>query len=254
MDIPNPAFNYDQPGIRYAARRQTDPLIAPQIYRALGDAHTVLNVGAGTGSYEPPDRFVVAVEPSAAMRAQRLVLQRNPAVNAKADALPFDDQSFEAAMALLTVHHWPDLKKGLQELRRVTRQQIVLMVFDPAALDDSWIAHYFPELISIEKKRDHSMETLADALGGRLEIEKIRVPLDCKDGFQDAFYGRPEAFLQAEVRRAQSSWGFLPPGLEETLVQRLADDLSSGEWDKKYGHYRTQPFFEGALRLLVAWP
>ncbi|MDX1913492.1 MAG: class I SAM-dependent methyltransferase [Saprospiraceae bacterium] len=254
MKIENPAFDYDQPGHRYAGVRQTDPRIAAFIHQALGDARTVLNVGAGAGSYEPDDRYVVAVEPSAAMRAQRLALQRIPAIHAKADYLPFDDQSFDASMALVTVHHWPDMAKGLRELRRVTSGRMIVMTFDPAALDDFWNVHYFPELIAVEKARYPDMPALRKAMGGDIEEIKIPIPLDCADGFQEAFYGRPEAFLQPEIRRAQSAWGFLPPGLEEELVRRLDDDLKSGAWDKKYGFYRTQSSFTCALRLVVSTP
>lgn len=254
MKIENPAFNYDAFGQKYSGYRQTEPEIAKHIIAALGTAHTVLNVGAGAGSYEPDDRYLVAVEPSITMRNQRLEKNKVPAINAKAGNLPFDDKSFDASMALVTVHHWPDMKKGLQEMRRVTKNQVVIMTFDPAQLDNFWNAHYFPELIAVEKARYPTVEYIQESLGGSSQIIPIPIPLQCVDGFQEAFYGRPEAFLHKEVRLSQSAWGFLSPELEDELVGRLRADLESGEWDRKYGHFRTQEFFTCALRLIVAQP
>jgi SAM-dependent methyltransferase len=252
MNIPNPAFNYDTHGQKYSGQRKTDPRIAAYIHNELGDSKTVLNIGAGAGSYEPEDKYVIAVEPSIAMRTQRIANGKIPAINAKADSLPFDNKSFDASMAMVTVHHWPDLEKGIDEIRRVTRNKIVVMSFDPDALDDFWNVNYFPELIEIERKRYPSIDRLQKALGGNSEIIKIPIPLDCVDGFQEAYYGRPEAFLEKEVRMAQSAWGFLPPELEEKYLHNLRNDLQSGAWDKKFGHFRTQPTFTGALRLIVA--
>jgi len=254
MKVTDPAFNYDKYGQQYSGQRQTDPRIAAFINKALGTAKTVLNVGAGAGSYEPDDRYIVAVEPSIAMRAQRLTNAKVPAVIGKADALPFDDQSFDASMAIVTVHHWPDMKKGLRELRRVTRQQVLIMTFDPDALDRFWNAVYFPEVIAVEKQRYPTMGFLQQALGGRSVVEAIPIPLDCVDGFQEAYYGRPEAFLNKTVRNAQSAWGFIPEKEQERMVKRLADDLASGEWDRRFGHFRTQESFTCALRLIVARP
>ncbi|MGL4599601.1 MAG: class I SAM-dependent methyltransferase, partial [Bacteroidia bacterium] len=209
---------------------------------------------AGAGSYEPVDKYVVAVEPSIVMRSQRMKNNKVPAIQAKADYLPFDENAFDASMAMVTVHHWPDIDKGLKELRRVTKNQVVIMTFDPQQLDNFWNAHYFPELIAVEKARYPSIDFIKDALGGTCEIVPVPIPLDCLDGFQEAFYGRPEAFLKKEVRSSQSAWGFLPEGLEEKLVKRLEVDLISGEWDKKYGHYRHEPEYTCALRLIISKP
>lgn len=233
MKIENPAFNYDQLGQEYSGHRRTEPRIAAFIETALANAKTVLNVGAGAGSYEPADRYVVAVEPSAVMREQRLRNGKVPALNAKGDALPFDDNSFDAAMAMVTIHHWPDIGKGLRELRRVAKNQVVIMTFDPDALDNYWNAHYFPELIAVEKLRYPTIAFIDDALAGNCEVIEVPIPLDCTDGFQEAFYGRPEAFLNKDVRQAQSAWSFLPDKLQQDLVKRLQDDLESGQWDKK---------------------
>jgi SAM-dependent methyltransferase len=254
MEIENPAFNYDKFGQQYANQRQTDPRIAAYVHDALANAKTVLNVGAGAGSYEPEDKYVVAVEPSVVMRSQRMNNGKAPAIIGTADALPFDENAFDASMAVVTIHHWPDIQKGLKELRRVTKNQILIMTFDPDALDNFWNAHYFPELIAVEKARYPTIDFIVQSLGGSCEIKSIPIPLDCLDGFQEAFYGRPEAFLEKQVRLSQSAWGFLPDGVEDRLVKTLADDLQSGNWDKKYGYYRTQPSFTCALRLIIAHP
>lgn len=136
MIIENPAFDYDKLGGKYSGHRQTDPRIAEYVYKELANANTILNVGAGAGSYEPTNKYVVAVEPSITMRQQRLNNNKVPAINAMADSLPFDDNSFDASMAIITVHHWPDINKGLKELRRVTKGQIVIMTFDPEQIDN----------------------------------------------------------------------------------------------------------------------
>jgi len=250
--IENPAFDYDQFGQTYSGHRATDPRISEQVFKALEGATTILNVGAGAGSYEPLDKYVVAVEPSAEMRKQRLLNGKTPAIDATAESLPFDDNSFDASMAMVTVHHWPDMEKGLRELKRVSKKKVVIMTFDPDGLDDFWNAHYFPELVAVEKQRFPKNDLVINALGGHCDIVPVPIPIDCVDGFQEAFYGRPEAFLSKEVRLNQSAWGFLPAGTEEQIVQRLADDLTSGEWDRKYGEHRSMPTFTGALKLIVA--
>lgn len=250
--LENPAFDYNQWGTQYSLYRVTEPAIETLIEQTLGDAKSILNVGAGAGSYEPKNRYVLAVEPSAEMRRQRMYLQRVPAVIATSDALPFDDDSFDACLALVTVHHWSDLVKGLQEMRRVARDKVVVMTFDPDALDLFWNAVYFPELIEVEQSRYPSIGLIEQALGGPCEVIKVPIPLYCADGCQEAFYGRPEGFLSAEVRAAQSAWGFLTKEKEAELVKRLESDLLSGAWDRKYGHLRTQPTFSGALRLVVS--
>ena len=254
MEIKNLAFNYEKYGQNYSGYRRTDPRIATYMYAALGTAKTVLNVGAGAGSYEPEDRYVVAVEPSSAMRVQRMAAQKVPAIVGTADSLPFDDDSFDASMASVTIHHWTDIKKGLQELRRVTREQVVVMTFDPDALDNFWNVHYFPELIAVEKMRYPTIDFITTALGGTCKIQSIPVPFDCIDGFQEAYYGRPEAFLEKGVRVSQSAWGFLSEGVEDKYVKALSNDLQSGTWDQKYGEFRTKPTFTCALRLIIAFP
>ena len=248
----HPAFDYDKQGQQYSSYRQTDPRIAAYITNALATVKTVLNIGAGAGSYEPGDKYVVAVEPSAIMRSQRAANGKVPAVIGKADSLPFDDNSFDACMAMVTVHHWPDMKAGLQEMYRVAKDRVLVLTFAPEALDILWNVHYFPEVVAAEKARYPTIDFITSALGGNCEVQEIPIPLDCVDGFQEAFYGRPEGFLSKEVRQSQSAWGFVPEDVAERSVKKLADDLASGEWDRKYGHYRTQPFATFALRLVVA--
>lgn len=254
MRLPNPGFDYEALQVPYSGYRRTDPYIARQVHQALGDAHTILNLGAGAGSYEPEGRYVVALEPSASMRAQRSALGKVPAIIGKADALPFDDGAFDASMAMVTIHHWPDIARGLREARRVTRGPVVIMTFDPEAMADFWLADYFPELIAAERARFPTMVQLEDMLGGFCSVQEVRIPLHCRDGFTEAYYGRPEAFLEDGVRCAQSCWSFLSPGLEATLVSRFAAILDSGEWDARWGHLRTQPEATYSLRLVTALP
>ena len=252
MKIENRATDYDSTGHTYSGYRRTDPQIASLVLRVLKNAKSVVNVGAGAGSYEPEDRYVAAVEPSYVMRSQRLANSKVPAINAKSDALPFDDKSFDASMAMLTIHHWDDLPKGISEMKRVAKNRVVIMTYDPDQLKKFWNIHYFPELIEIEKARYPKIELLQKYLDGSCKIIPVPIPLDCADGFQEAYYGRPEEFLKKEVRNSQSAWKFLPEGLEEILVKRLEDDLKSGGWDKKFGHYRSEPFLNGALRLIIS--
>jgi SAM-dependent methyltransferase len=243
-------FDYEPVGVTYRNYRRADPRIAAAVHAALGDAASVLNVGAGTGSYEPTDRTVVAVEPSAAMRANRT--SSAPVVDAVAEALPFADDAFDAVMAVATVHQWPDQGTGLRELRRVARGPVAVLTFDPAAIRRAWFATYAPEIAAADGHRMPLPEEIAERLGGRTEIAAVPIPLDCTDGFAEAYYGRPERLLEEPVRRAQSGWAFLPAGAEARAVAQLAADLADGTWDRSYGHLRTQPTLDGSLRLVVS--
>jgi SAM-dependent methyltransferase len=249
----DPGFDYDSGGQEYSGVRRADPRIAAKILAALSDAKRVLNVGAGTGSYEPTDRYVVPLEPSGVMRAQR-PRDLAPALAGSAEAIPFDDGAFDAAMALLTVHHWKDRARSLREIRRVTRGPIVILTFDPAAATDFWMKDYAPEIAEIERQRYGTIDSITTALGGTPEVMSIDVPRDCTDGFQVAFYARPEAFLDPRVRRSQSAWSFLAPGVEERIVEAIDEDITSGRWDLKYGHLRQQPAIQCKLRLIVVRP
>jgi SAM-dependent methyltransferase len=245
--------DYETTGDGYALLRRPDPRIAAMIHAALGDARTVLNVGAGAGSYEPADRYVLAVEPSAVMRAQRPA-KAAPALDAVAGCLPFDDDSFDAAMATVTVHQWPDPVAGLAEVRRVTRGPVVVLTFDGDALDRLWLAQYAPELIAAERRRYPAIEQIAGAIGRRAEVVEVPVPIDCTDGFAEAYYARPERFLDPRVRATQSVWGFVDEAATTRAVGRLRADLESGAWDRRHGGLRTQGELLGSLRLIVGRP
>jgi SAM-dependent methyltransferase len=197
-------FNYDTPENQYAGHRRTDPRIAAYVHEALGDAQTIVNVGAGAGSYEPLDRYVFALEPSAAMRAQRPA--GRPAIRGIAESIPVDDASVDAAMAMVTIHHWTNMAQGISEMKRVSRKRVVIMTFDPDRLDDFWNAHYFKEVIEVERSRYPTIDTITHLLGGQCRVQPVPIPLDCVDGFQEAFYGRPEAFLD------KTSGQLSPPG------------------------------------------
>jgi SAM-dependent methyltransferase len=252
---PTPAgdYDYDAQGGGYARVRRPDPRIAAQIHAALGEARTVVNVGAGSGSYEPTDRTVIPIEPSATMRRERPA-HLPPAIDAAAEALPLADDAVDAAMATITIHQWPDLGAGLREMRRVARGPVVILTFDPAAITDLWLADYVPSVLHAEARRQPDLSRVAAQLGGSVTIEPVDVPLDCTDGFIQAYYGRPEALTDPAIRQAQSSWAFGEPTEVQAGLARLADDLASGAWDERYGHLRTQPVYRGSLRLLIAHP
>lgn len=245
--------DYGRIGAGYAQFRQPDARIAALIGQALGDARTVLNVGAGAGSYEPTDRAVTAVEPSAAMRAQRPP-HLPAALDAVAERLPFADASFDAAMTTFSVHQWTDLAAGLRKMRRVTRGPVLVLSCDPGLLDCFWLADYAPEAIAVEARRYPRMDAIARELGGRTEVWPVPIPLDCSDGFNEAYYGRPEMLLEPGARRACSAWSFVEPHVVARFEARLRADLADGTWDARHGHLRTQPSLDGSLRLVVAQP
>jgi len=242
--------DYERHGRTYAQHRRPDPRIAAHIHAALGDARTVLNVGAGAGSYEPCDRWVLAVEPSATMRAQRPA-GAAPAIAARAEALPIDDGAVDAAMACVTIHHWDPVHAGLAELRRVSRGPVVIFTFE---LDDLpvWQQEFLHEGLVKERPRFPAIDDIAAALGGRTRVERIPTPGDCLDGFFEAFWRRPEELLDPAVRGAQSMWALLEPDVEQRIVDRLAVALHSGAWDAEHGYLREQKSFDGALRLVIS--
>lgn len=194
--------------------------------------------------------MVVAVEPDPVMRAQRTT----PAIDAVAEALPFDDDAFDAAMAIVTVHQWRAVERGLAELRRVARGPVVLLTFDPDHVADFWLARYVPDVIAHEQRRFPPLPRLAAGLGGETAVESVPVPVDCTDGFIEAYYARPEAFLDPAVRVAQSMWRFIDAAELADGLEHLESDLATGRWDRAHGALRSQPFYEGSLRLLTARP
>jgi SAM-dependent methyltransferase len=239
---------YDTIGAAYTVTRRTEPRIAAQVWAALGDARTVLNVGAGTGSYEPPGRDVTAVEPSAVMRAQRPA-GAAPCIAATAESLPFKDQSFDAAMASATIDHWQDPIAGLREMRRVARR-VVVSTIDASDPDRFWLNRdYLPEYAGLWAGRP-SLTELAGAIGAR--TEPVLVPRDCADGFYQAYWRRPGAYLDEHVRRGMSIWARVGPNAEQRAVHSLRDDLASGQWAERNRDLADLDTAELGLRLLIA--
>lgn len=237
---------YDRIGINYAELRRPDPRIATAIREALGQAASVLNVGAGTGSYEPADRQVTAVEPSLEMIRKR----RSSAVKvvqASADHLPFDDNAFDASMAILTVHHWADKQAGLREMQRVTRGRTVLLTFDPSARP--WLTDYLPELASLDEAQMPALSDYKRWLGA-VQVTPVLVPHDCRDGFLYAYWRRPEAYLDPHIRSGSSS--FWAISNVENALQKLKQDLESGEWARRYAPLLGLDAFDAGYRLIVA--
>lgn len=241
---------YDSIGGTYPVTRQTDLRLAERIWSALGDARTVLNVGAGTGSYEPPDRHVVAVEPSSLMRSQRPA-GAAPCLAGFAEHLPFDDDSFDAAMAVFTVHHWEDPLAGLREMQRVARRVVVLL-FDTGEAYDFWLFRdYLPEFATLRASRIlASVPDLAAAIDGRLE--PVPIPWDCSDGFFEAYWRRPNAYLDDAVRRGTSIWHAVGPTAERRAVDQLRADIESGLWAERNQEFLALDAAELGARLLIA--
>jgi SAM-dependent methyltransferase len=242
---------YDTIGATYTVTRRTEPRIAALVWAALGDARTVLNVGAGTGSYEPSDRDVTAVEPSALMRAQRPA-GAAPCVAAAAESLPFEDQSFDAAMAFATIHHWQDPIAGLREMRRVAHRVVVFThdTSDTGWLHRFWLTRdYLPEAAELVVGRP-SVTELARTIGAR--VEPVLIPWDCADGFFEAHWRRPEAYLDERVRRGVSVWARVGPDAERRAVRSLRDDLAAGRWAERNPDLIDLESAELGLRLLIA--
>lgn len=242
---------YDRMGIGYSAVRRPEPRIAARIEAALGDAGSVLNVGAGSGSYEPTDREVTAVEPSREMIAQRLPGSA-PVIQGFAEDLPFEDDSFDAAMALITVHHWSDVQTGLAEMERVARRRVIILTFTPVPPEELWMRRdYFPGILDFHTRVMPSIEKLA-ALLPNASVEPVPIPNGCADGFWLAIWDRPEMHLDPDIRRASSSWHQMPPDEVERGLAKLQADLESGRWDERNGHLREAPQLDVGLRLVTA--
>ena len=242
---------YDEIGRGYALGRRTDPRIAAAIWAALGEARTIVNVGAGTGNYEPVDRQVVAVEPSVLMIEQRPA-HSAPAVRGVAEALPFPDRAAEATMCVLTLHHWHDLLRGADELRRVSARQVIMM-FDADLAHGLWlIDDYFPEILDLPTERRAPSVRDVSRLLHVHDVSPVPVPADCVDGFAGCYWNRPEAYLEPRVRRAMSCFATLGPDIEARGAANLAADLASGRWDERHGHLRDLTEIDLGYRLVVA--
>jgi SAM-dependent methyltransferase len=240
---------YDRLGATYTTTRRPDPRIAAAIEDALGDAVTVVNVGAGTGSYEPPDRKVVAIEPSLVMIAQRPP-DAAPAIVAEAEALPMADDSVDAAMAVLSDHHWSDRAKGLREMRRVARRRAVLFQHDPAFGERFWMVRdYLPTF----RRRLHGrrLEEMMWPLGD-MELRPFPLPHDCRDGFLAAHWRRPHAYLDPAVRAGISVFSLLPGDEVARAVAQLRDDLESGAWERRNADILDRDELDLGFRVVVA--
>ncbi len=241
---------YDRIGIGYRDRRRPDPRLAAAILRALNHADTVVNVGAGAGSYEPSDRFVVAVEPTMTMIRQRRAGSA-PAVQASASDLPFRDDGFAAALAILTVHHWPDRARGLDELGRVARRRVVVVTWDPSSRGFWLVDDYFDELVDIDRRIFPTLEDFRRALG-TIEVRPLPIPHDCVDGFLGAYWRRPHAYLDAGVRGAISTFAKVGAAAMESGLARLRRDLDDGTWRRRYGHLLEREEIDLGYRIVVA--
>ena len=246
---------YDKIGHGYAAAREPDPAVAGAIRRALADARSVVNVGAGTGAYEPADLNVLAVEPSAVMLAQRPP-QAAPAVRAAAEALPLPDDSVDAAMAVLSDHHWGDRAAGLRELRRVARRRVVLFNADPAEAERFWLTtEYLPaflDLIPPPYRRPGYWEAELVELLGPLRVEPVPIRHDCRDGFYGAYWRRPAAYLESRVRAGISVFARLPEHAVAQAVRALKADLASGSWQSRHAELLTLDDLDLGYRAVVA--
>ncbi|WP_329624958.1 class I SAM-dependent methyltransferase [Streptomyces sp. NBC_01255] len=240
-------------GSGHPAHRRPDGRIARLVAKGLGQARTVLTVGAGAGSYESIAGAVTAVEPSALMRARRP--DRLPrAIDAAAEDPPFPDGEFDAAMTLFSLHQWSDVSTGLREMRRVTRGPVVVLTCDPALVRHFWLYDYAPEALDIEARRYPLVDDIAAALGGVVTVDAVPIPFDCTDAFNEAYYGRPEMLLDPGARQACSAWSFVDDGVRERFDRTLRDDLRSGAWDERFGHLRSRPAYEGSLVVVRSTP
>jgi SAM-dependent methyltransferase len=241
---------YDRIGQGYTSTRRPDPRIAAAILNALGDARSVVNVGSGAGAYEPADRPVVAVEPSWRMIRQRSA-GTSVVVQASAEGLPFHAGQFDAGLAVLTLHHWTDWRRGLSEMRRVAGR-LVILTYDPREFAEFWLtATYFPEIVGFDRGRCPSIATLEDYLG-QCRVDTLAIPHDCVDGFLGAFWRRPAAYLDPEIRAGMSAFALMEPSVVDRGIARLKADLESGEWDRRFGHLRALESWDGCYRILVA--
>jgi SAM-dependent methyltransferase len=246
---------YDTIGVGYASTRREDPGFRARIHAALGDARTVVNVGAGAGSYEPRDRHVIAIEPSDVMAAQRPP-ELAPAIRASAGALPLRDRSVDAAMAIVTIHHWDaELEQGIRELRRVARGPVVILTYDAQVSGAMWLmADYLPEVAELDRRIFPAPEQVAAWLGGDSRVETVEIPADTPDWMLGSFWAHPQRVLDDTARAATSGFARMPDDIERRCVEAVRADLASGAWDAKHRHLRALDAYDAGLRLIVAAP
>jgi len=248
-----PGTRYERIGRGYAAVRREDPRIAAILHEALGNARSVVNVGAGAGSYEPSDRYVIAIEPSDVMASQRPA-ELAPAIRATAGALPLRDDAVDAAMAILTVHHWDaELERGVGELRRVARGPVVILTFDATVSNRMWlVADYLPEVGELDRGIFPRMQQLTAWLGAETRIHTVPVPADTPDWTFAAFWAHPERVIDRAARAATSGFARTDPAVVDRVVAQLRVDLESGAWDARHGDLRRLDAYDAGLRLVVS--
>ncbi len=246
---------YQSIGRSYGRTRREDPRLAALIHSALGDARVVVNVGAGTGSYEPRDRYVIAIEPSDVMAAQRPA-ELAPAVRATAGSLPLRDQSVDAAMAILTIHHWDDEReRGVHELRRVARGPVVILTYDAAVSNRMWLmAEYLPEVARLDSEIFPSLDQLADWLGGEMDVRVVPVARDTTDWTLGSFWAHPERVLDPDARNSTSGFARMSDEVVGRVVAAVGSDLESGMWDRRHAELREVDELDVGLRLIVNRP
>jgi SAM-dependent methyltransferase len=246
---------YDSIGHGYARTRREDPRLRARIVAALGEAQTVVNVGAGAGSYEPDDRYVIAIEPSDIMAAQR-PRSRAPAIRAPADALLLRDRAVDAAMAVLTLHHWDDAcERGVREMRRVARGPVVIVTYDPLVSGAMWLmADYFSEVALLDHKIFPPPERLAEWLGGRVAVEPLPIHRESPDWMLGSFWAHPERVLDAEARAGTSGFARMAAPVVDRVVAAISRDLADGTWDRRHGALRSLDEYDAGLRLVVGTP
>ncbi len=244
---------YDKIGIGYSMTRLPDPRIADRIIQSLGDSASLVNVGAGAGSYEPRDRMVVAVEPSATMIRQRPVGSA-PVIQGTAESLPLVDGAVDSALAVLTVHHWTDPARGFAEMRRVARSRVVILTWDQEIWESFWLVReYLPCLRDLDRRRGLALADIVSALG-QSQILSVPIPHDCVDGFHGAFWRRPEAYLDPRVRSGISAYAAMSPGERDEGLRRLAADIQSGAWEERHRNLLGLDELDLGYRLIVAEP
>jgi SAM-dependent methyltransferase len=246
---------YERIGLGYARTRREDPRLGKRIHRALGSARTVVNVGAGAGSYEPRDRHVIAIEPSDVMAAQRPP-ELAPAIRASAGALPLRDHSVDAAMAILSVHHWDaEQERGVREMRRVARGPVVIVTYDAEVSGQMWLmAEYLPEVARLDRQIFPSPDTLSGWLGGAVSVEPVELSDGTPDWMLGSFWAHPERVLDPEARAATSGFARMDAAVVDRVVQAVRRDLESGAWDRRHGQLRRLRSFDAGLRLIISAP
>lgn len=249
MSVPR----YDRIGVGYATTRREDPRLAAAIADALGPGSSVVNVGAGAGSYEPTDRHVIAIEPSDEMARQRPP-DRVPAIRAFAHDLPLRTDAVDAALAVLTVHHWDEGQvAGIREMRRVARGPVVIVTIDAERSGEMWLmADYLPEVAELDRRIFPALAQLQDWLGPDTTVTPYPVPADTPDWTLLSFWAHPERVLDPAARAGTSGFARMPDAVVDRVVTNVARDLTDGTWNARHGNLRTLHALDVGLRIVVS--